>query len=477
MADQSNSTGFSAAADTGTHGGFLRIYDGADLDRDAPVNAPTVLDVATLWPNAHASTGSHVVRLHGAVPSPNHQYMNVNFVANGHLGIVDARTRTPVALFRTTGTSTGRQNHMSFWSADGKYLLVANQNGKLLERINLTWDSTGQTLISARFDAAATLDMVGGSGRVTAQPVADPSLPIGSVTGVVADGQPTTTPTGAPKQDLTLRPNNAVICPVLSSDNKHAFVTLGGGGLFVVDYTATPIAIVAEYDKTAIRPAGCGGVEASGFMHLNAGTPGQNLSEFTVYRLPLSPLAYPNAPAFNSPNTPAPMEVYADSDNGRTLPGANRDAHGTGLAKQRENLPQYLHQFDRVRNTVETFNVGTLERTTYSLTTADGTVGGPNGQACGTTAGARRSNDPTPDLLDLAPDGTRFYTALRGPFPLTVSHAAEGSCPGLGIVQLRDGGKRGALIQVLPTSNMNFAGTKNLSDPHAAAVRQKGTGR
>lgn len=47
------------------------------------------------------------------LPSPNHNYINVDFVTSGHLGIVDARTKTAVALFRTTGTSTGRQNHMS----------------------------------------------------------------------------------------------------------------------------------------------------------------------------------------------------------------------------------------------------------------------------------------------------------------------------------------------------------------------------
>lgn len=470
VADQSNSQGFAVGADAGTHGGFLRIYDGADLDRDTPVNAPRVLDVADIWPNALSGTGAHVVRLHGAVPSPNHHYMNANFVVSGHLGIIDARTRTPVALFRATGTTSGRQNHMSFWSPDGKYLLVANQGGKLLERVNLTWDQSGQTLVSAQFDAAATLDLVGGSGRVTAQPVADPSLPTGSVIGVVTDGQPTTTPNGALKQEPNLRPNNTVICPVLSSDNRHAFVTLGGGGLFVVDYTVEPMTIVAEYDKSAIRPAGCGGVEAADSIYLNAGTPGQHISEFTVYRLPLT---FPNSPSFNPPNTPAPVTVYADPDNGLLLPGTNRDAHGVGVTRQRQNQSQFLHQFDRVRNVVESFDLRTLERTTYSLTTANGSVDGPPGQACGTTAGAQGSNDPTPDLWDLSPDGTRFYTALRGPFPLTVSHAAEGSCPGLGIVQLRAGGKNGALVHVVPTTNMNYAGTKNLSDPHAAVVRRK----
>lgn len=469
LSDQTNSKGISAVADTGTHGGFLRIYKSGDLKQKPPVNNPLNLDAADLFSNALASTGSQVIRLHGMLPSPNHNYINVNFVTSGHLGIVDARTKTAVALFRTTGTSTGRQNHMSFWSPDGNYLLIANQNGKMLERVNITWDAQGDNIVAAVLDAAASLDMVGGVGRITAQPVADPSLPIGSVSGTVPDGQSTTTPNGALKQAAGLRPNNTVICPIASSNGKHAFVTLGGGGMFVVDYTVTPMQIVGEYDMVQQRAAGCGGVEGSGYVHLNTGTPGPNISEFSVYRFKQQD--FPAAPGFNPPNTPAPIVVYADPDNGLTIPGNNRDAHGMGITKPQGFQPQFVHQFDRIRNVVETFNMASLARATYSLTTANGKLDGPAGTACGTTLGTTVSNDPTPDLVDISPEGSRFYTALRGPFPLTITHAASGSCPGLGIVGVRQGGARGALDYVLPTTWMNYAGTKNLSDPHGAMVR------
>lgn len=197
VSDQANSAGISATADTGTHGGFIRVYDSADLLQEPPVDNASVIDVAT-WPNA---TGGNVARLHGMMPSPSHNYMNVNFVVSGHLAIVDARTKSPVALFRSTGTSTGRQNHMSFWTPDGAHLLVANQGGKLLERINISYDDEGQNITSAVWDANATLDLVGGTGRITAQPVADTTnYPIASVSGVVADGQSTTTPLGTLKQ-------------------------------------------------------------------------------------------------------------------------------------------------------------------------------------------------------------------------------------------------------------------------------------
>lgn len=130
---------------------------------------------------------------------------------------------------------------------------------------------------------------------------------------------------------------------------------------------------------------------------------------------------------------------------------------------------------DRIRNNVEVFGV-TLSRNnrifhhagSYSLTTTN---------ACGSTLGSSNSNDPTPDLGDLSvvgqSEGKRIYVALRRPFPLTVSHAADGSCPGLGIITLSPNLTSGTLAYVLPTTILDMAGTKNLSDPHAAIVRLK----
>jgi hypothetical protein len=386
LSDQTNSQGIGAAADAGTHGGIIRIYDSADLEKQPPENAPVNLDVTTLWPNALQNTGANIARIHGILPSPNHNYLTANFVASGHLGIIDGRTKQAIALFRTTATNTGQQNHMSFWTADGEHILVANQNGKLLERINLTWDDTRQNIVAAVFDANATLDLVGGAGRILAQPVTDASLPIGSVKGTVADGQSTQTPNGILKQHPTLRPNNTVICPIASSNGRHAYVTLGGGGLFVVDYQVTPMAIVAEYSKARVHAAGCGGVEGGGFMYINTGTSGPNISEFTVYRFPL---VYPQAPAFTPFNQPRPVLVFADPSNGQVLPGNNRDAHGMVLTATR----RYLHVFDRVRNLAEVFDTGTLQRFTYDLTTQNGRVGGSPASVCGKALG-----DPLPTI-------------------------------------------------------------------------------
>ena len=72
------------------------------------------------------------------------------------------------------------------------------------------------------------------------------------------------TPSGAACEDPVLRPDNAPICPVIDSTGRLTFVTLRGGGLLVVDSTATPMAILAEYDRATVHPNGCGGAEAAG---------------------------------------------------------------------------------------------------------------------------------------------------------------------------------------------------------------------
>lgn len=446
------------------------------------MDSPLVLDVtADLFPNASAATGAHVARMHGILPSPDHRFMAVNFVASGHLGIIDGQTKLPVCLFRATGTSTGRQNHMSFWTPNGASIVVANQNGRLLERVDVLRDDSG-AITGFEFDAAASIDLVGGSGRILVQPIAVDMDNLDGVScavnGVVQDGQPSTTPNGLAKQIDAVRPLNTAICPIPASTGQHVFATLGGGGMFVIDVRTSPMAIVAEYDRSVIRAAGCGGAEAAGFMHLNTGTPGPDISEFSLYRFPLN---YPAAPAFAAPNTPAPVAVWADPDNGKVagvdIPDhTNRDAHGVVLVRNVvSGAPRNLHQMDRIRNNVEVFKIAPpwddltfRHEGTYSLTTTG---------ACGSTLGTTNSNDPTPDLGDLspggAPDGGRIYVALRGPFPLTVSHAADGSCPGLGIITLSPNRKSGELTHVLPTTVLNFNADRNLSDPHAAVVRLK----
>jgi len=171
---------------------------------------------------------------------------------------------------------------MSFWSSTGNQVIVANQNGRMLERVDVRRNSSG-AVTDFVFNAAASLDLVGGPGRILAK----------------------------------------------------------------------PMAIVGEYDLSQVNADGCGGMESNQYMHMSTGTPGPNISEFTVYRFGLD---YPSAPFFNAPNTPEPLAVWEDPDNGKIagsdLPaGSNRDAHGMALTGDE------LHQFDRIRNVVEVFKM------------------------------------------------------------------------------------------------------------------------
>lgn len=475
LSDQGNTQGITATTPNGLNGSKVRIYDSADLEQNPPIDNPLVLDVVTdLFPNAFSTTGADVNRLHAMFPTPDNKYMTLNFLTSGHLGIVDGETKQPVCLFRTTETSTGRQNHMTRVSPDGTKMLIANQSGRMLERVDIQKNAAGQ-VTGFNYNAHASLDLVGGTGRVVAQPIAvDVNLEGNiscNVIGQVADGQLTSTPNGNPKQAPGIRPTNTLICPIITDNSQHAYATLGGGGMFVVDITTTPMQIVAEYDQNVYRTAGCGGLPADRFMMLNTGTSAPDVSEFTLYRFRQN---YPLAPKYNQPNQPLPVAVWEDSDNGKVIPGNNRDAHGMVIVKNvRSGKARYLHQLDRVRNNVEVFrmnppwtNLHLRHEGTYSLTTTG---------ACGTTLGAEQSNDPTPDLADL-PLGNnvdKIYVALRGPNPLTIAHAAAGSCPGLGIITLSPNKKSGELTHVLPTMIMNGDSTTNLSDPHDAIVRKK----
>ena len=80
----------------------------------------------------------------------------------------------------------------------------------------------------------------------------------------------------------------------IDSSSRLAFVTLRGGGLFVLDSRATPMRIVAEYDEATIHGNGCGGVETRRqdvrqLRRRHGGQPGR------VRRLRVRPRALPRA--------------------------------------------------------------------------------------------------------------------------------------------------------------------------------------
>jgi hypothetical protein len=153
--------------------------------------------------------------------STDHSKYLITFVVSGHIAILSSATRAPVGCVRTSLGSTGqRQAHQLRVSNNNQYIIVSNQNGKLLERVNVNFAANSYVL-----DPLATLNLA-----------------------------TCTTPTGAACQDPVLRPDNAPICAVAyESDPNVMFVTLRGGGLFVVDISRTPMRILAEYDRTVFK--------------------------------------------------------------------------------------------------------------------------------------------------------------------------------------------------------------------------------
>ncbi|MGH8532281.1 MAG: hypothetical protein ACREV1_05980 [Gammaproteobacteria bacterium] len=430
--DQSNSPGQN-------FGGTLYIYNGQDLIEDAGAAVPEVVDLGgTASALCLAETGANAVRPHIVLFNTGHTHAIIAFVASGHVVFMETATRTPAKCLRmSVGAGGLLQAHAAFPAPNNAYVIVANQNGKLLERINTDANENGIPYEGASdivHDTAATLNL------------ASCTTP----NGVACE-----TPGVAP------RPNNAVICPIIDRNSTLTFVTLAGGGLLVVDTRTGDAAppIVAEYANSTIHPNGCGGMQkgvlTDSRIYLNSGAGGTNVAEADLYSLPLA--AFPTAPAFNPPDTPAPTVVFSFDTEGH-------DSHGMLLNRVRQQ--RFLWVADRAANTIEVADTTTdTHVNTFSLVNA-------------------HSADPAPDLLELAPNGAHAFVTFRGPCPLTANIAvnnAVGATPGVGVLKVLQGGRTGALVGVAPINNVDGSivscapagapASNNRADAHGIAVR------
>jgi hypothetical protein len=243
-------------------------------------------------------------------------------------------------------------------------------------------------------------------------------------------------------QDPVLRPDNAPICPLIESSSRFGFITLRGGGLFVVDARSTPMRIVAEYDKDTVHGNGCGGIETAGKMYVNSGGgTAANLSEFDVYSFPLWKFSHRPAP----PNMPAPKLVLSQDDR------EHADSHGATLTR----FGRYLWVADRMGNRIVVIDTWKDEPANEIP------LVGP------------LSTDPSPDLLDVSPKGDRVYVSLRGSIPLSGDpHASTGNTPGLCVIKVTRGGRGGRIESIARISNVDPAGVDR-ADPHALRVRAR----
>ncbi len=405
------------AVDQSGTAGKLYVYEGEELQNDAAAAAPEVFDfggaVASL---CLQQTGSAPVRSHMLTFNPAHTHAILSYVATGHVVFLDAATRTPL-----TCVDVGTQAHAAFPSPDGSYVVVANQNGKLLQRITTDYGANTFTL-----DGSATLNLA-----------------------------TCITPSGAPCQAPGVRPDNAPICPVLDSTSRLVFTTLRGGGMFVVDGTTIPMSIIAEYDTSTVQPEGCGGVERDGRLYINSGN--ANPPASYLYSFPLAGLSgsgpYP-------PNTPAPTVVFSQT-------GGDYNTHG--LALNRAMQGRYLWTADRFANTMEVVDTTTDTLvSTFSLVTRHSSDPAPDLIAVAPDGGYAFASLRGPCPL----------TANS-----TATNNAVGSTPGVGVIAIQEAGLRGKLVAVAPITNPSapftcstVGGSPTLTeraDVHGIAVRLK----
>jgi len=217
-------------------------------------------------------------------------------------------------------------------------------------------------------------------------------------------------------------------------------VTLRGGGLFVVDGKATPMQIVAEYDKATVHPNGCVGAQVGQKMYIDSGGgTANNLYEAYLYAFPATGFS----PA-NPPNVPAPKVVFSEDVD-------QADSHGGAITKHGD----YLWIADRGRNFF--FVVDTSTDTIVNRIPLAGPV----------------SSDPTPDLMATSPNGSHVFASLRGPNPLTADpHVSTGVSPGVAVFKVLQSGRDAFFEGIAPITNRDAMNIER-ADIHALALRRK----
>ncbi|KAB7745676.1 hypothetical protein GA707_07175 [Nostocoides sp. F2B08] len=303
LVDQSNTD----PAASPTFGGRIHIYEGAELRRDASTATAEVVELSAETADlCRAETGANPVRPHMIYFNATQSHAVLSFVASGHVVIFQAETREPVACFRSeVGAGGARQAHAAVPTPDDRFILVANQNGKKVERI-----STDYATNAFSQEPDATLDLSSGQ---------------------TPQGQPVQTPDNA-----KIRPDNAPICLFVPQNGFPAFVSLRGGGLFAVDPES--MSIVADYPATEVARDGCGFTEAEGWVYGNGGRPVNALSGWFIYRVPVG------GPELWNPNDQPAVELVQQDTRGP------RDAHGMVTVRDR-----HVWAFDRSAHVLQVF--------------------------------------------------------------------------------------------------------------------------
>jgi DNA-binding beta-propeller fold protein YncE len=377
-------------ADSAEGGARLYIWRGVQLAGATPTGGPEVLDLAAAATGVGDGPG---VRPHLLLFNNTHSHGILANVGSGHVQFIRGSDRRVVASI-----DVGEQAHGAVPAPDDSHVLAANQNGKRLARIRSDF----------------------GREQFTYEPQADLDL------GALEDAE---------------HPDNAPICPLIYTGANKAYVTVRGGGLYVVDTAATPMRVTRQYGKSDIAPAGCGGVALGDKVYINSGT----ATTSDLYVL--------------DARTDDIVKHVA-------LSGVGGDAHGMVLTGN----GGYLWMSLRANGNVVVLDTANDEiETIFTIGSGQGrrpSVPGAAPDLMDVAPGPGRALDcqPSSTPMCLAPGGDRVFVSMRGPRALTGGMGAAGDRTGLEILRVEDDGRFGARQAFIPIG-------EDLSDVHAMAVR------
>jgi DNA-binding beta-propeller fold protein YncE len=272
--------------------------------------------------------------------TPNHKHVLSANVGSGDVAVIRASDRQVVDVIKT-----GAGAHAAVPSPGGGQAVVAHTADRSL--VELTWNETRQS-----YDVGRRLALT-----------------------------------------------SSAICPAYTADGKAIYVTLGGGGLVVVD--AQTFEILRSYGNDTVAPNGCGlALSRDGSrMYANSGTTtGGNLYAFDTKTHELL----------------------------KTAPSGGPDPHGTTVLQNDGS-------------------VLTLNRLSDTATIHD-----PSSLAVTKTIAV----GDAPDLIALSVDRRQAYITLRGPNPATGTHDLSGTTPGIQIIDL-------ATMQVTKTVRLDASASSD----------------
>ena len=192
---------------------------------------------------------------------------------------------------------------------------------------------------------------------------------------------------------------SSAICPAYTSDGKAIYVTLGGGGLVVVD--AQTFEIIRSYGNDTVASNGCGlALSRDGSrMYANSGTTtGGNLYAFDTKTHELL----------------------------KTAPSGGPNPHGTTVL-QNDGSVLTLNRLSDTATIHDPFSLAV----TKTVAVGD-----------------------APDLIALSVDHRQAYITLRGPNPATGTHNLSGTPPGIQIIDL-------TTMQVIKTVRLDVSASSD----------------